>query len=91
MKKMIALVMSTIFSLGLAGYAAGQAPAAKPTEAPKAEQKAEKVEKKTKETKASCLKMAKDDAAKADCEKKFAKTKKEAAPAAPKKEETKKP
>ena len=44
-----------------------------------------------KETKADCLKMAKDDAAKADCEKKFAKTKKEAAPAAPKKEEAKKP
>jgi hypothetical protein len=63
----------------------------KPAEAPKAEQKAEKTEKKVKETKADCLKMAKDDVAKADCEKKFAKAKKEAAAAAPKKEEAKKP
>ena len=91
MKKMIALVVSIAFSLGVAGFAAAQAPAGKPAEAPKAEQKAEKTEKKVKETKADCLKMAKDDAAKADCEKKFAKTKKEAAPAAPKKEEAKKP
>lgn len=82
MKKMIALVVSIAFSLGLAGFVAAQAPAAKPAEAPKAA---------AKETKADCLKMAKDDAAKADCEKKFAKTKKEAAPAAPKKEEAKKP
>ncbi len=80
MKKMIALVVSIAFSLGIAGFAAAQAPAAKPAEAPKA-----------KETKADCLKMAKDDMAKADCEKKFAKTKKEAATAAPKKEEAKKP
>ena len=80
MKKMIALVVSIAFSLGMAGIAAAQAPAAKPAEAPKA-----------KETKADCLKMAKDDTAKADCEKKFAKTKKEAATAAPKKEEAKKP
>ena len=92
MKKMIALVVSIAFSLGVAGFAAAQTPAAKPAEAPKAEQKAaDKTEKKAKETKADCLKMAKDDAAKADCEKKFAKTKKEAAPAAPKKEEAKKP
>jgi hypothetical protein len=82
MKKMIALMVSIAFSLGLAGFAAAQAPAAKPAEAPKPA---------AKETKADCLKMAKDDAAKADCEKKFAKTKKEAAPAAPKKEEAKKP
>lgn len=91
MKKIIVLVMSITFSLGLADYAAGQAPAGKPAEAPKAEQKAEKMEKKTKETKASCLKMAKDDMAKADCEKKFAKVKKEGAAAAPKKEDAKKP
>ena len=81
MKKMIALVVSIAFSLGVAGFAAAQAPA-KPADAPKAA---------AKETKADCLKMAKDDAAKADCEKKFAKAKKEAAPAAPKKEEAKKP
>ena len=56
MKKMIALVVSIAFSLGLAGFAAAQAPATKPAEAPKAA---------TKETKADCLKMAKDDAAKA--------------------------
>ena len=93
MNKMIALLVSIAFSLGLAGSAVAQTPAPKPTEAPKAEQKAEKMEKKTKETKADCLKMAKDDAAKADCEKKYAaKGKKEAAaPAAPKKEEAKKP
>jgi uncharacterized protein HemX len=91
MKKMIALVVSIAFSLGVAGFAAAQAPAAKPAEAPKAEQKADKTEKKAKETKADCLKMAKDDAGKADCEKKYAKGKKEAATAAPKKEEAKKP
>lgn len=78
MKKMIALVVSIAFSLGIAGFAVAQAPAAKPAE-------------KAKETKADCLKMAKDDTAKADCEKKYAKAKKEAAPAAPKKEEAKKP
>ena len=36
MKKMIALVVSIAFSLGLAGFAAAQAPATKPAEAPKA-------------------------------------------------------
>ena len=99
MKKMIALVVSIAFSLGVAGLAVAQTPAAKPAEAPKADApkteapKAGTTEKKgVKETKADCLKMAKDDAAaKADCEKKFAKTKKEAATAAPKKEEAKKP
>jgi len=98
MKKMIALVVSIAFSLGVAGFAVAQTPAAKPAEAPKADApkteapKAGTMEKKAmKETKADCLKMAKDDAAKADCEKKFAKTKKDAATAAPKKEEAKKP
>ena len=93
MNKMIALLVSIAFSLGVAGFAAAQTPVTpKPADAPKTEQKAEKTEKKMKETKADCLKMAKDDAAKADCEKKYAaKGKKEAATAAPKKEEAKKP
>lgn len=90
MKKMIALMASIVFSLCIAGFAVAQTPAPKPADAPKAEQKTEKVEKKAKETKADCLKMAKDDAAKAECEKKFAKAKKDAAATA-KKDEAKKP
>ena len=75
MKKLIALVVSIMFSLSFAGMAVAQAPA------PKAEDK--KME--TKETKAECLKMAKDDKAKkAECEKKFPKKEGDAA-AAPKK------
>ena len=78
MKKLIALALSIVFSLSLAGFAVAQTPAPKSDE-----KKSEKMEKK--ETKASCLKMAKDDAEKkAECEKKFAKksgkTKTEAAP-----------
>ncbi len=67
MKKLIALVASVMFSLSVAGFAVAQTPA------PKAEdKKMDKMEKK--ETKASCLKMAKDDKdKKADCDKKFAK------------------
>jgi hypothetical protein len=90
MKKTIALMVSIVFSLGIAGFAVAQTPAPKPADAPKAEQKTEKVEKKAKETKADCLKVAKDDAAKAECEKKFAKAKKDAAATA-KKDEAKKP
>jgi hypothetical protein len=60
MKKLIALVASIMFSLSMVGFAVAQAPA------PKAEEK--------KETKASCLKAAKDDKdKKAECEKKYAK------------------
>jgi hypothetical protein len=63
MKKLIALVASIMFSLSIVGFAVAQAPA------PKAEEKMEK-----KETKASCLKAAKDDKdKKAECEKKYAK------------------
>jgi hypothetical protein len=67
MKKLIALVASIMFSLSIVGFAVAQAPA------PKAEdKKMDKMEKK--ETKADCLKMAKDDKdKKAECEKKFAK------------------
>lgn len=72
---MLALLVSIAFSLGVAGYAAAQVPAAKPAGAPKAD----------------CLKRAKDDASETVCEKKFAKAKKETAAAAPKKEEAKKP
>jgi hypothetical protein len=89
MRKMIALLVSIAFSLSIAGMATAQTPATKPAEAPKTEQKkaAEK-----KETKADCLKMAKDEMAKAECEKKFAKAPKDAAKKpAEKKEETKKP
>jgi hypothetical protein len=82
MRKMIALLVSIAFSLSVAGIAAAQTPATKPAEAPKTEKKAEK-----KETKADCLKMAKDDAAKAECEKKFAKAPDAKKPA----EATKKP
>jgi hypothetical protein len=75
MKKLIALVVSIMFSFAVAGFAVAQAPAPKPGE--------KKMEKK--ETKADCLKMAKDDAAKkAECEKKFPK-KEGAAAATPKK------
>jgi len=64
MKKLIALVVSIMFSFAVAGFAVAQTPAPKPEE--------KKMEKK--ETKADCLKMAKDDAAKkAECEKKFPK------------------
>lgn len=80
MRKLIALAVSIMFSLGVAGFAAAQTPAP----APKEDKKMEKMEKK--ETKADCLKMAKDDAAKKDCEKKYAKKK---AAATEKKEEKK--
>ena len=86
MRKMIALLVSIAFSLSVAGMAAAQTPAPKPAEAPKAEQKMKK------ETKADCLKMAKDDAAKAECEKKYAKASKDMKkPAEKKPEEAKKP
>lgn len=76
MRKMIALLVSIAFSLTVAGLAVAQpkpateaGKAAAPGQQPKekvAEKKAEK-----KETKAGCLKAAKDDTAKAECEKKF--------------------
>ena len=76
MRKMIALLVSIAFSLTVAGLAVAQPKPA--TEAGKAavpgqEQKEKVAEKKAekKETKASCLKAAKDDTAKAECEKKF--------------------
>ena len=72
MKKLIALVVSIMFSVAVAGFAVAQTPAPKPEE-----KKMEKMEKK--ETKADCLKAAKDDAAKKECEKKFAKKKEAAA------------
>lgn len=88
MRKMIALLVSIAFSLSVAGVAVAQTPAAKPAEAPKTEQKMEK----KKETKADCLKMAKDDVAKAECEKKYAKASKDMKkPAEKKPEEAKKP
>ena len=76
MRKMIALLVSIAFSLTVAGLAVAQpkpATEAGKAAAPGQEQKEKVAEKKAekKETKAGCLKAAKDDAAKAECEKKF--------------------
>ncbi|MBI3107480.1 MAG: hypothetical protein HYY95_18260 [Candidatus Rokubacteria bacterium] len=77
MRKMIALLVSIAFSLTVAGLAVAQpkpATEAGKAAAPGQEQKEKVAEKKVakKETKASCLKAAKDDdTAKAECEKKF--------------------
>lgn len=80
MRKMIALLVSIAFSLAVAGFAVAQpkpatetGKAAAPGQDVKKEQMEKKAEKKAekKETKADCLKAAKDDAAKAECEKKF--------------------
>ena len=73
MKSLIALFVGVAFALSTVGMAAAQA---KDTKTETKTEKTEKMEKKTtekKETKADCLKMAKDDAAKADCDKKFPK------------------
>ncbi|OGK77702.1 MAG: hypothetical protein A2X52_01320 [Candidatus Rokubacteria bacterium GWC2_70_16] len=85
MKRMMALLVSIAFSLTVGGLAAAQpkpatetGKAAAPGQEVKKEQMEKKADKKAekkaekKETKADCLKAAKDDAAKADCEKKFA-------------------
>ena len=80
MRKMIALLVSIALSLTVAGLAVAQpkpATEAGKAAAPGQEQKEKVAEKKAekkaeiKETKAGCLKAAKDDTAKAECEKKF--------------------
>lgn len=76
MRKMIALLVSIAFSLAVAGFAVAQPKPATETgkaAAPGQDVKKEQMEKKAekKETKAGCLKAAKDDTAKAECEKKF--------------------
>ena len=84
MKRMMALLVSIAFSLTVGGLAAAQpkpatetGKAAAPGQEVKKEQMEKKADKKAekkaekKETKADCLKAAKDDAAKAECEKKF--------------------
>ncbi len=84
MRKMIALLVSIAFSLTVAGLAVAQpkpATEAGKAAAPGLEQKEKVAEKKVakKETKAGCLKAAKDDdTAKAECEKKFMAKKKQA-------------